>query len=54
MRLTTKAMLFNVTPTDPATLAGVSAVIIVVASTACLVPALRATRISPLSALRQD
>jgi ABC-type antimicrobial peptide transport system permease subunit len=48
------SLLFNVSPTDPATLVTVSAVIAGVALTACLVPALRATRISPLSALRAE
>jgi putative ABC transport system permease protein len=48
------SLLFGVTPTDPATLAAVSLVIIAVAAAACLVPALRATRIDPLSALRAD
>jgi predicted permease len=48
------SLLFNVTPTDPATLVTVSAIIIGVAATACVVPALRATRVDPLAGLRQD
>jgi putative ABC transport system permease protein len=47
-------MLFNVTPTDPPTLALVSAVMIVTALAACLVPAWRATRVDPLTTLRQS
>jgi predicted permease len=45
-------MLFNVTPTDPATLIVVTGVIAVVAATACVIPAWRATRVSPLTVLR--
>jgi predicted permease len=48
------SLLFNVTPTDPVTLAAVSAVVIGVAAAACFVPAFRATRIDPLTGLRQD
>jgi len=47
-----KTMLFGVSPHDPATLAAVSALIIVVAVAASLVPALRATRVDPIVALR--
>jgi predicted permease len=46
------SLLFNVRPTDPATLAVVAGVMLVVATAACLVPALRATRVDPLSVLR--
>jgi putative ABC transport system permease protein len=48
------SMLFEVQPTDPATFAGVSAILISVSVLASLVPALRATRIDPLAALRSD
>jgi ABC-type lipoprotein release transport system permease subunit len=41
-----------VTPTDPATLIVVTGVIAVVAATACVIPAWRATRVSPLTVLR--
>ena len=47
-------LLFNVTPTDPITLAVVAGLIGVVAVIACLVPALRATKVDPLVALRTD
>jgi predicted permease len=46
-------MLFNVAPTDPLTLAVVSGVMILTAIVACLVPAWRATRVDPLTTLRQ-
>jgi putative ABC transport system permease protein len=46
-------MLFNVTPTDPLTLAAVAGVMSVVAALACIVPAWRATRVDPLIVLRE-
>lgn len=49
-----QAMLFGVTPTDPLTFALVVAVLAVTALAACQVPALRATRADPLSALRAE
>jgi putative ABC transport system permease protein len=45
-------MLFNVRPIDPLTLAVVTGVMGAVAVVACLVPALRATRVDPLAVLR--
>jgi predicted permease len=47
-------LLFEVQPTDPATLVGVTGAITVVAALACLVPALRATRVDPIAALREE
>lgn len=47
------SLLFGVSPTDPATLAGVAGLIAVVATGASLIPALRATRVDPLRVLRQ-
>jgi ABC-type lipoprotein release transport system permease subunit len=47
-------LLFEVRPTDPATLVSVAAVITFVAIIACLVPALRATRFDPIAALREE
>ena len=49
-----KALLFEVSPNDPATLAGVAALITVVAAAASLVPAVRATRVDPIVTLRDE
>jgi len=48
------AFLFEVTARDPITFAVVSALLLAVAFFACLVPALRATRVNPLVALRYE
>ena len=47
-------LLYNVTPTDPLTLATVAGIMIVVALAACFVPAWRATRVDPLVVLRDS
>jgi putative ABC transport system permease protein len=44
--------LFGVTPWDPPTISGVTAVLVMVAMCACLIPARRAARTDPLIALR--
>jgi putative ABC transport system permease protein len=49
-----EALLFEVRPNDPATLAGVAVLIIAVAAAASLAPALRATRVDPLVALKEE
>ena len=47
-------LLFGVTPTDSVTFVAVSAVFFVIAMVASLIPALRATRVDPLAALRYE
>ena len=46
------SMLFGITPSDPATFAGTSIVLLLTAIAATLIPARRATTINPLVALR--
>jgi ABC-type lipoprotein release transport system permease subunit len=47
-------MLFGVPPTDSATFVFVSLMFFVIAMIAALIPALRATRVDPLVALRYE
>jgi putative ABC transport system permease protein len=47
-------MLFELEPTDPATLAAVVAIMLVVAAAASLVPAQRTTRVHPAEAIRAE
>jgi ABC-type antimicrobial peptide transport system permease subunit len=47
-------LLFGVRPDDPRTMAGVAALIVVVSAAACLIPAVRATRVDPMVALRDE
>jgi len=49
-----QSLLYQVQPTDPLTFVSVSAALILVALVASAVPALRATRVSPLIALRTE
>jgi putative ABC transport system permease protein len=48
------AMLFGISPTDAATYAGVSLLLAVVVLVAACVPALRAMRVDPITALRHE
>src|SRR5436190_13407487 len=49
-----QGLLFNVSATDPATLAIVVAVLLTVGAVACLVPAWSAARVDPIKALRAE
>jgi predicted permease len=49
-----RSVLFNVTPTDPQTYAGVFAILAVVSLVACCLPARGASRVDPVQALRQE
>jgi len=49
-----RSILFGVSPTDAATFGAVTLVLLVVAVAASVAPALRATRVDPLTALRSD
>ena len=48
------SLVYGVTPADPWTLAAVAVLLSLVALAACTVPALRAARIDPLRALREE
>jgi predicted permease len=49
-----QSLLFEVRPTDPSILAGVSTLLIIVAMVACIVPAQRAASVDPVRALRAE
>ena len=49
-----RTMLVGVEPTDPLTFAGVAAGFVVVAAVACGAPAMRAARLDPMVALREE
>ena len=46
--------LVDIEPTDPVTMIGISAILILVALASCLLPARKAARVDPMVALRAD
>jgi putative ABC transport system permease protein len=50
----TRTLLFEVEPVDPVAIAGAMAALLTLAFAACFVPAHRASRIDPMTALRQE
>jgi putative ABC transport system permease protein len=46
--------LYGVTPTDPATFTALAVLLLIVAAIACVIPTLRALRVDPVVALRQE
>jgi putative ABC transport system permease protein len=49
-----QSLLFGVDPIDPATYAAAAATLTIIALAACAIPAMRATRVDPLVALRDE
>ena len=49
-----RSLLFGVDPVDPATYAAASVTLVIIALAACAIPAMRATRVDPLVALRDE
>jgi ABC-type antimicrobial peptide transport system permease subunit len=47
-----RGLLFGITPHDPATLVAVALMMAVIGIVACWIPALRAARIDPVTAMR--
>jgi putative ABC transport system permease protein len=51
---TLRSLLFEITPTDPVSLASVVSILLLTSALACYLPARRATRLDPMTALRHD
>jgi putative ABC transport system permease protein len=47
-------LLYGVSPSDPRVLGGAVLVLAMVSTVACLIPAIRATRVNPIDALRSE
>jgi ABC-type lipoprotein release transport system permease subunit len=48
------ALLFGVTPTDPATFASIAGILMAIALAGSYVPSRRATRVDPMATLRSE
>ena len=49
-----ESLLFEITPADPATYAAAAGLILIVGLAACLIPAVRASRMPPMAALKSE